>query len=486
MLRFGSCRAFGSRSLDHFISYGSHPFTTCPHQCREAASPTGPRVSIDIKAIRSDPDLYSRNCLDRRYTGLSKNPYAIAEAHKQWLEQEKTSLKARQALKATETQLSSMDGHQKVNLLERARQLKTLLSASVTAQKSRKEEIELLAVELPNLTSSETPLTSEPTILEIHEPPSSCREETERDHVSIGVRLGLLDFNAAASSSGWGFYFLLNEAEKLEQALVQYARTVAHSHGFQPCSPPSLIYSDIGAACGFRPRDQSGEQQVYAIQQTSGDLKRHKPSHSLAGTAEIPFAAIRANQIMDHTDLPYRIVGSSRCYRAEAGARGRDTRGLYRVHEFTKVEMFAWTLPNHGTQIFDEMVAIQRHIISSLGLPFRRLEMPANDLGASAYRKQDIEVFFPSRKDLDGGWGEVTSTSMCTDYQSRRLNTKVKMPQDSEQKVGFPDTVNGTAMAIPRILAAILENGWDAEKGVRIPPVLWPWMDGQEIINKEP
>ena len=178
---------------------------------------------------------------------------------------------------------------------------------------------------------------------------------------------------------------------------------------------------------------RNGEQQVYALQHNPGDAEKQKPGRSLAGTAEIPFAAGMANRVMEHAYLPCRVVGSSRCYRAEAGARGQETRGLYRVHEFTKVEMFAWILPTHEEKVFDEMIAVQKEIIESLGLPYRRLEMPACDLGASAYRKQDIEVFFPSRQALNGGWGEVTSTSICTDYQTRRLNTRVKMPPGSDK-----------------------------------------------------
>ena len=467
--------------LRHFVT---RKLTTTSCSYQEATSTTAPRISIDTRAIRSKPHLYSQNCLARKYKSLSENPFRVVDAHQRWLDHERASSEAKRALKATQTQLQSVSGQRRDTLIERARQLKETLSASDGAQKDLAEEITLLAVELPNLTSRETPFSDEPSVLEFHAPPTLHYEEKGRDHVSIGADFELLDFGAAAVSSGWGFYFLLNEAEKLEQALVQYARRIAQSFGYRLCSPPSLIYSNIGTACGFRPRDQNGEQQVYAIQQSMGDIEKQRPSLSLAGTAEIPFAAMRANQVMDYTDLPYRVVGSSRCYRAEAGSRGRETRGLYRVHEFSKVEMFAWTLPNHENQVFDEMVAIQRHIISSLDLPFRRLEMPAGDLGASAYRKQDIEVFFPSRKDLNGGWGEVTSTSICTDYQTRRLNTRMKLPPNSEQKFTFPSTVNGTAMAVPRVLAAILENGWDGEIGVKIPRVLWPWMDGQEIIHR--
>jgi seryl-tRNA synthetase len=219
----------------------------------------------------------------------------------------------------------------------------------------------------------------------------------------------------------------------------------------------------------------------------------------LAGTAEIPFAGSQANKTLHEAELPLKVIGPSRCYRAEAGARGVDTKGLYRVHEFTKVEMFAWTKPpptaessdRFGTAeedeevyappqseaIFDEMLSIQTEILSSLGLHARILEMPSTDLGASATRKIDIEAFFPSRTGIDEGYGEVTSASVCTDYQSRRLGTRFKGV--GEGGLRWPHTVNGTAMAVPRVLAAVLENGWREEEGVVvIPDVLRKWMPG--------
>ena len=256
-----------------------------------------------------------------------------------------------------------------------------------------------------------------------------------------------------------------------------------------------MVYSHIASACGFRPRDQSGEQQIYNIQQSERDLGRYKPTHSLAGTAEIPFAAMKANEVFEFPDLPLKVVGSSRCYRAEAGARGADTKGLYRVHEFTKVEMFAWTVPGGEIDVFDLMLKVQTEILKGLDLYCRILEMPSSDLGASAFRKQDIEVYFPSRSSQDEGWGEVTSTSICTDYQTRRLNTRVKMPVESEVKMDYPSTVNGTAMAIPRVLAALLEYHCHdnpltgtprrhQQLFIRIPEVLWPWMHGLRTIKK--
>jgi len=259
-------------------------------------------------------------------------------------------------------------------------------------------------------------------------------------------------------------------------------------------SPPSLVYSHMADACGFQPRDQNDEQQIWKIAQLDKD--KEKPSRSLAATAEIPLAGFHAGKDIPDGQFPIKLVGSSRCYRAEAGARGVDTKGLYRVHEFTKVEMFAWTdapdpsmvdllspdWTKHSTAVFDEMVAIQTEILTSLGLPCRVLEMPHTDLGASAYRKIDIEALFPSRMSREGGWGEVTSASICTDYQSRRLDTRIK--DRSGKRNRFPHTVNGTATAIPRVLAAILEHGWRETEGiVVVPEVLRPYMAGVETIG---
>lgn len=371
------------------------------------------------------------------------------------------------------------------------------------------DEIESLAANLPNLTSKETPIGRQPRVLGyVNESAKLLNPTSGKDHVRIGSEYDLLDFTGAATTSGWGWYYLKNEAALLEQALIQYALSVAMKHGFAVVSPPSMVYSHIAGACGFQPRDQGGEQQSYIISQSDKSNlkeaeKEGKPEMALAGTAEIPFAGMKANMTMDETELPLQIVGSSRCYRAEAGARGVDAKGLYRVHEFTKVEMFAWTLKDKEQATFDAMLAVQKEILESLGLRCRILEMPSTDLGASAVRKIDIEAFFPSRQGKDDGWGEVTSASICTDYQTRRLNTRVKPGQVTradrvikdeveargetvvKAKSEFPYTVNGTALAVPRVLAAILENRWNEERQViEIPKVLRHWMHGIHHISK--
>ena len=257
-------------------------------------------------------------------------------------------------------------------------------------------------------------------------------------------------------------------------------------------SPPSLVYAHMAESCGFQPRDQNGEQQIWQVAQAEREVG--KPKRSLAATAEIPLAGLFAGKDISEAKLPIKMVGSSRCYRAEAGARGVDTKGLYRVHEFTKVEMFAWTdnpvqegqdaseATGPAREVFDEMVDIQTEILTSLGLPCRVLDMPASDLGASAFRKIDIEAIFPSRMSRDDGWGEVTSASMCTDYQSRRLDTRILEMSGSRKR--FAQTLNGTAMAVPRVLAAILEHGWrEKQRCVVVPEVLRPYMGGIERIG---
>lgn len=486
-------------------------FSQCSPRARDHLPSTAPKPSIDIKHIRLNPELHSRNCLERNYKAQSQHPFKIVQLFDQWRQSQIRVRSLREKGNATRAQLSQDNPERsREGLIQEGRELKTSLSSAETHEAQVMTEIETLALELPNLTSSETP-REEPRIVgynDQHPKPklslSTDGSQTNHripDHTRIGAELDLIDFSGAATTSGWGWYDLDNEAALLEDALVSYALSIAMKHGFAVKKPASMVYSHIASACGFRPRDQNGEQQVYNIQQTERDTARDKPAHVLAGTAEIPFAGRKANAIIQHEDLPIRFVGSSRCFRQEAGARGADTKGLFRVHEFTKAEMFAWTNPGAETEICDSMLAIQKEILEGLGLHYRILEMPASDLGANATRKQDIEVLFPSRMGINNGWGEVTSTSICTDYQTRRLNTRFKNPKGAEGKVmGFPSTVNGTAMAVPRVLAALLEYHYQVDEGtgmdglgqkqstemcVRIPEVLWPWMHGRHVIRKE-
>lgn len=504
LLRASTCNCSAPRAR-FFLSRPTSIYT------RNYVRPAfAPKPAIDIKHIRQNPGLYSQNCVDRNYAAHSDSPWKIVELHEQWLslQQNARSLRERNnQLRKKLANAASRSGdaegdirktEDKEAILSEAKELKSELSKIEEQEAVLKEEIDDLAQDLPNLSSVLTPVGAEPEVVEYinhhPEPEPSHSDRVWKSHVHIGIELGILDFAGAAQTSGWGWYYLLNEGAMMEQALVQYALSVARKRGWRPVSPPSLVYSHIASACGFQPRDQNGEQQIYAIEQAEKD--KAKPPLVLAGTAEIPLAGMKANQTLEDADLPLKTVGVSRCYRAEAGARGVDTKGLYRVHEFTKVEMFAWTLPSNVEEqyfatspnasseaIFDEMLSIQKEILQSLGLHCRVLEMPTTDLGASATRKRDIEAYFPSRREKDDGWGEVTSTSICTDYQSRRLHTRVRL-EKAGGKLEFPYTLNGTALAVPRVIAAILENHWDErDYTVTIPEVLRPFMGGVEKIQ---
>ncbi|QPG93707.1 hypothetical protein C2857_001826 [Epichloe festucae Fl1] len=458
-----------------------------------------PKPIIDIKDIRQNPELYEFTCKERNYKAQAQHPAKIIQLHSQWqdLQEQGRSLRERSNLlrkfladAATSSGgdgMISIQGMSRDQVQEEARQLKGRLSVIEKGEAEAVAEMEALALEIPNLTSENTPLGDEPRLLSyINEAPEFDKAHDSpswRSHVHIGSELGLFDFSGAAAASGWGWYYLLGEAAQLEQALVQYALAVATRHGWTQVAPPTMVYSHIGAACGFQPRDQHGEQQVYSIAQSQADVERGVPEMCLAGTSEISLAGMKANTTIDAGDLPLKRVAVSRCYRAEAGARGADTKGLYRVHEFTKVEMFAWTAPDErdAEDVHEEMLDIQTEILQSLDLYCRVLEMPATDLGASATRKVDIEAWFPSRQQNNEGWGELTSSSMCTSYQTRRLATRTRV----DGKMTFPWTCNGTALAVPRVIAALLENGWDEETGtVAIPKVLQPWMDGKERIGR--
>ncbi|KAK9380587.1 uncharacterized protein V2V93DRAFT_266228 [Kockiozyma suomiensis] len=319
-------------------------------------------------------------------------------------------------------------------------------------------------------------------------------DEKRPDHVDIGTALGIIDLQTASKISGHAFYYLLGDGALLEQALVQFALSKARKKGFKVMLPPSVVRREYAMACGFRPRDADGERQIYNLTiagGAAGDEFQEEGGLCLTGTAEIPLAGWASDRIFSAAELPLKVAGVSRSYRAEAGAHGRDTRGIYRVHEFTKVELFAWvpgrsesgeseTLNTTTSEaMLEELRDLQEEIMSDLGLHCRVLNMPSTDLGASAYKKYDIEAWMPGRQ----GWGEVTSASNCTDYQARRLHTRVR---NATQEISHAHTLNGTAMAVPRVIVAILENFYDAERqAIWIPKPLRRYLDDRVWIGKD-
>lgn len=295
---------------------------------------------------------------------------------------------------------------------------------------------------------------------------------TPLDHVELAEKLDLLDFDRATKVSGPKFYYLKNELALLEFALIQYVLSLVTKHGYVAVSTPDLAKREILEGLGFNPRGES--TQVYNIENT--DL-------SLVGTAEITMGGYHSDEIFSESELPKKYVAVSHCFRTEAGSYSKFSKGIFRVHQFTKVEMFQYVLPEKSDEAHQELLAIEKEIFQGLDIPFRVIDHCTADLGGPSIRTFDLEAWMPGKPAVDGSmgdWAEITSTSNCTDYQARGLNIKYK---DDKGKKFFVHTLNGTAIAITRALIAILENNQRADGSVVIPEVLRLYLGGQEIIK---
>lgn len=323
-------------------------------------------------------------------------------------------------------------------------------------QEAESERLELLR-QLPNLTHPDAPVGAD------DEDNRELRREGDlptfdfqpKDHVELMEALDLVDFEGGAKVTGQKFYYLKNEAVLLELALLNFATGILREEGFTLFITPDLARQEILQGIGFNPRGES--TQIYNVEGT--DL-------SLIATAEITLGGLLADEVLDAERLPLLYAGVSHCFRTEAGSAGRESRGLYRVHQFTKVEMFAFVSPEDSGSMHERFVAIEERIYRALGIPYRVVDVCTGDLGAPAYRKYDLEAWMPGR----GRWGEITSTSNCTDYQARRLNIRFK--SKGQKGTRFVHMLNGTAVAVSRAIIALMENGQQADGSVRLPPVL--------------
>jgi seryl-tRNA synthetase len=309
---------------------------------------------------------------------------------------------------------------------------------------------------IPNLVHPEAPVGGEHdyrVLRQVGEP-----RRGGRDHLALAARLDLLDFEGGAKVAGQKWYFLKNEAVLLELALQRFALDVLRGEGFALFATPDVARPEIVDGIGFDPRGE--ETQIYSL--ANADL-------CLVGTAEITLGGLHADAILE--ELPQKLAGVSHCFRTEAGAAGRESKGLYRVHQFTKVEMFAYVRPEDSEAMHAELLAIEERIFQALEIPYRVIDTATGDLGAPAYRKFDVEAWMPGRGE-GGDWGEVTSTSNCTDYQARRLRIRFRR----DKKTELVHTLNGTAVAIPRTLVALLENHQRPDGSVAIPKALQPYL----------
>jgi seryl-tRNA synthetase len=353
-------------------------------------------------------------------------------------------------------------------LIQEGRALKEKVTGLEEQRKTVEADLEAALKSVPNMTHPDAPVGNDNRVLRKWGEPRRF-DFPAKDHVALAEALDLVDFEAGSSVAGQKFYFLKNEGVLLELALVNYAMQTLIREGYTPIITPDVARVDVLEGIGFIPRGP--ETQIYSLENT--DL-------CLVATAEITLGGMNRDKILDETQLPQKYVGLSHCFRTEAGAPGRDTRGLYRVHQFTKVEMFAFCVPEQSDAIHEELLRIEEAIFQGLGLPYQVIDTCTGDLGGPAYRKYDLEAWMPGRGQ-GGEYGEVTSTSNCTDYQARRL--KIRYRPQGQKGTRFVHTLNGTAVAVTRAILAILENHQQADGSVVIPEVLRPWLMGKERIE---
>ncbi|MCR5400986.1 MAG: serine--tRNA ligase [Treponema sp.] len=363
-----------------------------------------------------------------------------------------------------------LDDAKRAELIEAGKKIKEEIAVIDKELSETEVKLEEAARAIPNMIHPDAPIGKLDTEnLEVKKVGTPRKFDFEpKDHVQIAEELDLLDFDRGTKVSGPKFYYLKNEAVFLEQALIQYALNTLRKHGFELFITPDVAREEVLKGIGFNPR--GNESNVYAIEEEGT---------CLVATAEITLGGYHSGEILDKAKLPLLYGGLSHCFRREAGAAGQFSKGLYRVHQFDKVEMFVYSTPEQSDELHHKLREIEEEIFTGLGLPFHVVDTCSGDLGAPAYRKWDLEAWMPGRN--GGEYGEVTSTSNCTDYQARRLNIKYK---DDDGKNKYVHTLNGTAIAVGRAMLAILENYQNADGSVTIPEVLVPFCGFDKILPK--
>jgi len=431
---------------------------------------------IDIRYLLANVEAVKQNGRDRNVAPsvLDHIDALVAlESERKTLQSRYEEIKKKQNEVALTTSREK-DSDRRTALVAEGKGFKTELVSVEADRDDREARIKDWLKLLPNLTHPDAPIApTEDGSVELRKVGTPRAFDFKpRDHVEIGKALDLIDFEAGGKVSGTGFYFLKNDAVLLELALQMFAMRKLVANGFTPIVTPDLARVSILEGIGFNPR--GAETQVYSVE--NSEL-------CLIGTAEITLGGMHADEILDVARLPLKYVGLSHCFRTEAGAAGRASRGLYRVHQFTKVEMFAFTEADEKAEISGamhrELLRIEEEIFTELGIPYRVLDICSGDLGGPAYRKFDLEAWMPGRGKA-GEYGEVTSTSDCTDYQARRLNIRYK--PTGQKGTRFVHTLNGTAIALSRAMIAVLENYQRADGLIDVPEILRPIM-GKDAIG---
>jgi seryl-tRNA synthetase len=423
---------------------------------------------LDLKLIRSDPESV-REALRRRGAGAESALEQLLELDRSRREllaqvEERRSLRNTVSEEIARLKRDKLDATPKI---EAMRAVGDEIKDLETKLKDVEASLEEGLLRVPNLADPTAPGGGEEDSVVLHKwgTPRTF-SFTPLDHLDLATAHGLIDMDRGARTSGSRFAYLMGDLVFLQFALVQFALQKLSAKGFRPAIVPVLVRDEAMYGTGFFPTDM---QQVYRVE---------ADSLNLVGTSEVPLAALHMDEILDEADLPLRYVGYSSCFRREAGAAGKDTRGIFRVHQFDKVEMFSFCAPDKSTDEHDFMRAIEEEVLQELGLPYRAVNIAAGDLGASAAKKYDLEAWLPTQE----RYREVTSCSNCTDYQARRLKVRAKGEKGGTYLL---HTLNGTVVALGRTMIAIMENYQTEDGLVEVPAVLRPLMPARmETIGR--
>jgi len=410
---------------------------------------------LDLKLIRSDPERVSA-ALARRGAAEGLNELVALDSRRRELLPEIEGAQAERKSLSKQIGDAKKQGEDAEDLMAGVQGLKERIEAGKAELETVEADLDRLAAALPNLPDPNAPdgMTEEDAAVlrEVGERPEFDFEP--RDHLEIGTELGLIDMEAGARLSGSRFAYLKGDLVLLELALVRFAMDLVRAEGHEPVVPPVLVREEALFGTGFLPGDRD---QIYEVP---------KDGLFLVGTSEVSLAALHADQILDAGELPLRYAGFSSCFRREAGAAGRDTRGIFRVHQFDKVEMFSFVEPTESAAEHERLLAIEERILSELEIPYRVVDVAAGDLGAPAARKFDCEAWVPSQ----GRYREVTSCSNTTDFQARRLACRYRAGAGEAPRAVH--TLNGTAVAVGRTMIALIENRQDPNGAFTVPTTL--------------
>jgi seryl-tRNA synthetase len=422
---------------------------------------------LDLKLIRSDPERV-KAALARRGAAERVDELLALDARRRELLPALENAQSERKSLSKQVGEAKKAGEDAAELMATVQGLKQRIESGKEELEQVEAEIASLALTLPNLPDPEAPdgLTEEDAVV-VREVGTRTEFDFEpRDHLQIGTELGLIDMEAAARLSGSRFAYLKGDLVMLELALVHFAIDLVRGEGHEPVVPPVLVREEALEATGFLPGDRD---QIYEIP---------KDELFLAGTSEVGLAGLHAGEILDADALPLRYCGFSTCFRREAGAAGRDTRGIFRVHQFDKVEMFSFVEPSESATEHERLLAIEERILAELEIPYRVVNVAVGDLGAPAAKKFDCEAWIPSQE----RYRELTSCSNTTDYQARRMGCRYR-PSGGESPEAV-HTLNGTAVAVGRTMIALIENRQERDGTFTLPKILHQYGSPERIAPR--